>query len=154
MDFRTAVSPVSGTNNTRFGFLYSKRDWGSKRVNLKAFWGQTTQDLGFCTQNGTEVLKELIWRAHTPGRGSPDYHPAAPRTEPAAPSAVLGPARLSLTPAMQRVAGCVFSSVFSRVLYGAVFPIGSVRFGAVNLTATHRRIFASSWKTAPHRTAP
>ena len=41
----------------------------------------------------------------------------------------------------------------TRVLYGAVFPIGSVRFGAVNRTAPHRRIFAS-WKTAPHRTAP
>ena len=41
---------------------------------------------------------------------------------------------------------------FSRVLYGAVFPIGSVRFGAVNRTEPHRRIFAL-FKTAPHRTA-
>ena len=41
---------------------------------------------------------------------------------------------------------------FFRVLYGAVFPIGSVRFGAVNRTAPHRMIFASL-KTAPHRTA-
>ena len=37
------------------------------------------------------------------------------------------------------------------VLYGAVFPIGSVRFGAVNRTAPHRRIFAFL-KTAPHLT--
>ena len=36
--------------------------------------------------------------------------------------------------------------LISRVLYGAVFPLGSVRFGAVN-----RRIFALL-KTAPHRT--
>ena len=40
------------------------------------------------------------------------------------------------------------------VLYGEVFPAGSVRFGAVRLTtAPHRRIFALL-KTAPHRTAP
>ena len=41
-----------------------------------------------------------------------------------------------------------------RVLYGAVFPIGSVRFGAVNRTdrtEPHRRIFAL-FKTEPHRT--
>ena len=37
------------------------------------------------------------------------------------------------------------------VLYGAVFPIGSVRFGAVNRTAPHRRMFVLL-KAAPHRT--
>ena len=40
---------------------------------------------------------------------------------------------------------------FSRVIYGAVFPIGSVRFGVVNRTEPHRRIFAP-FKTEPHRT--
>ena len=39
----------------------------------------------------------------------------------------------------------------SRALYGAVFPIGSVRFGAVDRTEPHRGIFALL-KTAPHRT--
>ena len=39
-------------------------------------------------------------------------------------------------------------SVYIRVLYGAVFPIGSVRF---NRTEPHRRIFAL-FKTEPHCT--
>ena len=40
---------------------------------------------------------------------------------------------------------------FSRVIYGAVFPIGSVRFGVVNRTEPHRRIFAL-FKIEQHRT--
>ena len=38
------------------------------------------------------------------------------------------------------------------VRYGAVFPIGSVRFGALNRTAPHRRtFFPLENRTAPHR---
>ena len=37
------------------------------------------------------------------------------------------------------------------VVYGAVFPIGSVRFGAVNRNEPHRSISAL-FKTEPHRT--
>ena len=40
----------------------------------------------------------------------------------------------------------------TRVLYGAVFPIGSVRFGAVHCTDPHRRIFALFQNRTPHRT--
>ena len=40
---------------------------------------------------------------------------------------------------------------FCRVLHGAVFPIGSVWFGAVNRTEPHSRIFAL-FNTEPHRT--
>ena len=41
--------------------------------------------------------------------------------------------------------------IICRVLFCAVFPIGSVRFGAVNRAEPHRRIFAL-FKTEPHRT--
>ena len=45
----------------------------------------------------------------------------------------------------------VASRILQGVLYGVVFPIGSVWFGAVNRTEPHRRIFAL-FNTEPHRT--
>ena len=45
----------------------------------------------------------------------------------------------------------VASRILQGVLYGVVFPIGSVWFGAVNRTEPHSRIFAL-FNTEPHRT--
>ena len=59
--------------------------------------------------------------------------------------------RFTTQHAAQEEAGMEFCMILFRVLYGAVFPIGSGRFGAVNRTEPHRRIFALF---KPNRTAP
>ena len=60
------------------------------------------------------------------------------------------PGRLS-SPREEITVNLVFIRVFFKLLYSVVFPIGSVRLGAINRTEPHRRFCRFQNRTAPHR---